>query len=148
MKKPNGTNRRPKAWQWPPDVFWISPDGAVIEVIGHLTALQAHPETYGFSYAPRTRAEIDKAFHEMFDAGWVRGRFSGGVLHTQMERPRGTSLGNVFDLILKFREHVQSVDVDFANPAYAKMSRELLVAEFMDQKFPGSWGLNPPRRRN
>jgi len=142
-KRPPGTTPRPGRWEWPPDVFWISPNGAVIEVIGHLTALQARPETYGLPAAPQTRAEIDVAFSDLFMLGWVRGRFADDTFHFQMGRPRGTPMGNAYYLALKFAEQMGRVDIDFADPAYARMAMALSAKDFLAQRFPASWGFNP-----
>lgn len=146
-KRPVGTTPRPERFVYPPDIFWISPDGAVVEVIGHLTAIQAQPETFGLAAAPRTRAEIDESFRELFEGGWVRGRYSDGAFDIQLDRPRGGPLGNAYDLVARFARFAQRVNVDFADPRFARAAKEMAAAEFLEQRFPLSWGLNARRRR-
>lgn len=138
---------RPEDWEWPPDIFWISPEGAVIPVIGHLTAIQAQPDTFDLAAAPRTRAEIDAAFRELLGRGWVRGRWSDGRFFFQMDRPRGVPLGNAFALALKFPAHTREVAVEFVDPRFERMSEEMSGQNFLEKKFPLAWGLNPRRRR-
>lgn len=144
-KLPPGTSRAP--FEFPPDIFWISPDGVVISVIGHLTALRQSPWTFGFSFAPETKEEIEGAFRAVLGGGWVRGRFSSGVTSFHMERPRGTPLGNAHDFVLRFKSHITIVEVDFYDPAWFKAAKDFDVDDFLDQKFPLSWGINPGRRR-
>ena len=146
-RKPPGTVPRPGQFDWPPDIFWISPDGAVIEVIGHLTAMQARPDTFGLIGPPQTREEIDAAFQELFGRGWVRGRWSDGAFSLQMERPRGVPMGNAHELVLRFAAHAQEVDVDFADPRFARMSKRMSATDFIEQRFPLAWRLNPRRGR-
>jgi hypothetical protein len=147
MAKPNypkGVTPK-KSWDFPPDIFWITPDGGVIDVIGHLTALQGHPETFGLHASPRTKREVDDAFRYLWERGWVRGRFSGGTFSFQMERPRGIPLGNSFNLVLKFEDQATGVEVAFSDPEYAQMGKWMTAEDFLAQKFPVSWRINPMR---
>jgi len=132
-------------YDFPPDIFWISPDGHVIEVIGHLTALKAHPELFGFSRPPETKKDADDYFRTLFEAGWVRGRFSDATFHFQMERPRGLSLGGAYDLVVRYADQTDRVVIDFTSPKYR--GEDFTRDEFLAQKFPGAWGINPPKRR-
>lgn len=143
-KPPPGTGLRPEDWDFPPDVFWITPDGVLIEVIGHLTAIQASPETFGLVVAPETKRGISDVFQSLFSDGWVRGRFSGETFFFQMARPRGSSLAGAHALVVQYAGHGIRVVVDFDPPYFPQ---EFLVKDFVAQKFPASWGINPGRRR-
>jgi hypothetical protein len=142
-KLPPGTGLRPGEWSFPPDIFWITPDGVLIEVIGHLTAMQAHPDTFGFVAAPEGKREIDTAFQSLFESGWVRGRFSDGTFFFQMGRPRGSSLGGSHSLVVEYASHTNRVMVDF-QPPYPP--QDFTTKDFIEQRFPASWGINPSRR--
>lgn len=136
--------RRSKARRipdFPPDIFWISPNGKVRDVIGHLTSLQAHPDAYGLPAAPETSEDIDTALCCLFEQGWVRGRYSSGTFSFQMERPRGTPMGNAFDLVFVYEAQAKEVDVDFWDPAFRRMAKSMPAKDFMAQKFPARWGL-------
>lgn len=128
-------------YQWPPDIFWISPDGKVREVIGHLTSLQAHPEAYGLTHPPVMKDEADDAFAFLFSEGWVRGRYSSGTFSFQMERPRGLPMGNAHAMVLLFEEHTKKVDVDYWLSEFRKYGKDITAREFLEQRFPSSWGL-------
>lgn len=142
-KPPPGTGLRPEEWIFPPDVLWITPDGVLIEVIGHLTAMQAHPETFSLPAAPTSKRDIDDAFQSLFASGWVRGRFSDGTFFFQMGRPRGSSLGGTHALVVEYARHASRVVVDFL-PPYPP--QDFTAKDFIEQRFPISWGINPPRR--
>lgn len=141
---PKGTTPQ-KRWSFPPDIFWITPDGVVINVIGHLTAIQGRPETFGLHASPVTKRQIDEAFLDLWASGWVRGRFSSGTFSFQMERPRSTPLGNAFNVVLEFQDHAEEVEVSFSDPEYAPMAKSMTAKDFLLQKFPGSWRINPRR---
>lgn len=126
---------------FPPDIFWISPDGKYRDVIGHLTSIQAHPEAYGLHAAPDGKNEIQEALDTLFEQGWVRGRYSQGTFSFQMERPRGTPMGNAFDLVFLFEAHAKEVDVNFWDAAFKRMGKSMTAKEFISQKFPARWGL-------
>lgn len=126
---------------WPPDIFWISPEGKVRDVIGHVTALQARPEAYGLPSAPRTPEEIDHALAGLFEAGWVRGRYSHGVMSLQMERPRGLPMGNAHALVLLYQNEVKRVEVDFWLVEFVRFANDLATGDFLAQRFPDAWGL-------
>lgn len=132
-------------YKFPPDIFWLSPDGGIYEVIGHLSAIQARPELFGLAASPKTRAEIGKAFGSLFEQGWVRGRFSDGTFYFQLERPRGLSLAAAHALVLKYKSHAKEVSVDFSPGPWRP--KDFTAEDFIDQKFPQAWGINPPRRR-
>lgn len=127
--------------KFPPDIFWISPEGKVRDVIGHVTSIQGHPEAYGFHAAPETPEDIDVALRGLFEEGWVRGRFSSGIFSFQMERPRGTPMGNAYDLVRVFQKETEGVEVAFWNPAYKTMAKTMTGKEFLGQRFPARWGL-------
>jgi hypothetical protein len=135
------TSRKKPLPKFPPDIFWISPEGKVRDVIGHVTSIQGHPEVYGFHTAPETPEDIDEALNHLFAEGWVRGRFSSGVFSFQMERPRGTPMGNAYDLVCVFQKEVREVEVDFWNPSYKAMAKSMSAKEFLEQRFPVRWGL-------
>lgn len=143
---PKGTTPR-KSWEFPPDIFWITPDGVVIDIIGHVTAMQAHPETFGLDKAPTSRWEINEAFRVLWADGWVRGRFSGGTFHFQMERPRGKPLGNCFEMVLQWQEDARDVEIAFSEPEFEPMGKSMTADDFLAQKFPMAWRINPGRGR-
>lgn len=140
--------KKPDAWEgYPPDIFWITPDGKVMDVIGHLTSMQSDPDTFGLAASPETKEEIEEAFEHLWTQGWVRGRFSDGTFSFQMERPRGLPMGNAYDLVVLHKPHAKKVEVEFADPAAWKMRKNFEADEFLAQKFPGSWGLGSKKRR-
>lgn len=141
---PKGTTPK-KSWDFPPDIFWITPDGIVIDVIGHLTAIQGHPETFGLHDSPKTKRQVDEVFRDLFAAGWVRGRCSNGTFSFQMERPRGVPLGNSFNMVLEFKGQATGVEVAFSDPEYAQMGKWMTAQDFLGQKFPVAWRINPMR---
>lgn len=132
---------RQRSFKFPPDIFWIAPNGDARDIIGHVTSIQAHPEAYGFHDAPQTKEEIDEALTYLFQEGWVRGRFSSGRFSFQMERPRGTPMGNAHDLVLRFQDQAVEVEVDFWDPKFKLMAKSMTAEEFLSQKFPSRWGL-------
>lgn len=136
MKRPDG-----RVSDFPPDIFWIRPDGFVYNVIGHLTGIKGKPEKYGLHSAPEGKAEEERALDGLFREGWVRGRFSDGTFSFQMERPRGTPMGNAHKLVLEFADQAKEVAVDFWDPSYAKLAKTIPAHEFVNQKFPSRWGL-------
>ncbi len=144
MEKRKWSRKRKSALIFPPDIFWISPDGKYRDVIGHLTSLRAHPEAYGLSAVPQETGEIQDALDYLFEEGWVRGRYSSGTFSFQMERPRGTPMGNAFDFVFLFESHAKEVEVDFWDPAFKHMGKSMSAKEFMAQKFPARWGLGRP----
>jgi len=149
MAKPNlpkGT-RLSKKWDFPPDIFWISPEGVTIDVIGHVTAMQGSPDTFGLPASPVSKKEIDEAFRNLWAGGWVRGRFSSGTFSLQMDRPRGTPLGNAFDMILHFQDHAEEVDISFSDPEFESMGKSMAAKDFLEQRFPTAWRINPGRGR-
>jgi hypothetical protein len=127
--------------EWPPDIFWISPEGKVKGVIGHVTALQARPEAYGLPDPPIGAGAIDRALDDLFEAGWVRGRFSQGTFSFQMERPRGLPMGNAYAMVLLYRDEAKTVQVDFWLAAFSRFGKDLAAADFLAQRFPAHWGL-------
>ena len=136
-----------ETWEFPPDIFWITPDGVVKDVIGHLTEMQANPDLFGLPASPETKEEVDAAFASVFGDGWVRGRTEDGLLNIQMERPRGLPMGNAFDMALKFRSQLTDVAVEFYDPIYWKHRKRMTIDEFLSQKFPLSWGLGSKKRK-
>lgn len=136
-----------ESWDFPPDIFWITPDGVVKDVIGHLTEMQANPELFSLPSSPETKEEVDAAFETVFSDGWVRGRTEGELINFQMERPRGLPMGNAFDMALKYRNMLSEVAVEFYDPVYWKHRKKMSIDHFLNQKFPGSWGLGSKKRK-
>lgn len=62
-----------------------------------------------------------------------------------MERPRGLPMGWAYEMILRYRKHASTVEVDFWDPAFKGMSKEMSAEEFLLQKFPKHWGLGDAR---
>lgn len=140
-KKKVSKTKRKSVFEFPPDIFWIAPSGDARDIIGHVTSIQGHPEAYGFHAPPQTKEEIDEALTYLFQEGWVRGRFSSGKFSFQMERPRGTPMGNAYDLVRRFQDQATEVEVDFWDPNFKVMGISMAAKEFMAQKFPSRWGL-------
>lgn len=121
----------PFEWAWPPEVFWLSPCGEVVEIIGHLTAMRENPERFGLPSPPRTKREIDEAFRFLWAHGWIRGRFSSGTFWFHLDRPRPDALARARILVSKFARFVDRVDIDFAE---AWPARTLKSADFLDDR--------------
>lgn len=136
--------RKRERMVFPPDIFWISPEGKVREVVGHVTSIQSRPETYGLADAPKSKEEIDETLWGLFKEGWVRGRYHDGTFHIQMERPRALPMENAYILVKKFESEAKSVDVDFWDPAFAKMGVEIGASDFLALRMPHRWGLGDP----
>lgn len=145
MPKPPQTRHRPAQWAFPPDIFWISPAGQVIEGIGHLSMMQGSPEAFGMMESPQTPSEIDQAFRRLWTEGWVRGRFADPMWSFHMGRPKGDSLAVAQALVRKYRAHGKYVEVDFA--LSSDRGQTFTVADFLDERWPSGWRLNPSRRR-
>jgi hypothetical protein len=137
--------KRKRRFEFPPDVFWIKPNGQVMPVIGHLTAMQAKPEDFGLPAAPTSDETIDKAFTELWEEGWTRGRYGDGVLHIQMGEPAKTQMEYVRGLVEKHADQVSEVDVDFAHPVYWRMGKVLSATAFVQERWPIVWGLGNSR---
>src|SRR5262245_19245077 len=101
-------------WDFPPDVFWISPLGDPLEVVGHLTAMRERPELFGLHAAPRSNDEVDRAFADAWAQGWIRGRYSDGVFFLQMDEPRPEPFERARSVVLRYRRFARRVEVDFA----------------------------------
>jgi hypothetical protein len=129
---------------FPPDIFWITPEGKVREVVGHVTSIQARPEVYGLPDAPQGKAGIDQALGILFKEGWVRGRYHAGTFHIQMERPRALPMENAYMLVKKFQSEAEIVDVDFWDPAFARMGMQMSAVDFLALRMPHHWGLGDP----
>lgn len=138
--------KKQEALDFPPDIFWISPEGQARSVIGHLTSIRAHPEAYGFHAAPERETEVQDALDSLFHQGWVRGRWSDGTFNFQMERPRGLPMGWAFEMVLRFQKYASKVEIDFWNPSSKGMEKSMSAEEFLDQKFPKHWGLGDANR--
>jgi hypothetical protein len=139
----------PKEFEFPPEIFWIKPDGKVIPVIGHLTAIQQRPKFFGFMESPTSAGDADFSFGSLFGDGWVRGRFSlvDGVASFHMARPASAPVANARAFVLKYAAFIQKVEVDFYDPAFFKAARDFTKNEFAEGAFPEWWQLNPKRRR-
>jgi len=132
----------PPELNFPPDIFWISPEGTIRSVIGHLTAIRAKPSVYGFHAAPETKREVEEALDLLFREGWVRGRWSGsGLFSFQMERPRGLPMGWAFEMVQRYQAHAKEVEVDFWDPGSKGLSKSMSAEEFLRHEFPKHWGL-------
>lgn len=145
VPKPLETKRRPAQWVFPPDIFWISPMGQVIEGIGHLSMIQGAPKAFGFYESPQSPEEIDQAFTQLWRDGWVRGRFAAPMWSFHMEKPRQDALAVAQGLVRKFRAHGKYVEVDFA--LSPNRGQTFTVEDFLAEKWPSAWRLNPARRR-
>lgn len=128
-KKSRRRARRPDPtpmwFDFPPDVFWLTPEGA-----------------------PETKGEQDTVISDLLGRGWVRGRYTGERFYFEMDRPRATPMKAAYDFVLRFEKHGKDVVVDFPPPHTGFGGKPVLVKDFLDQKFPIAWGLNPgPKRR-
>jgi hypothetical protein len=139
----------PKGFEFPPEIFWIKPGGGVLSIIGHLSAMQGRPSTFGLATSPETREEIEAAFSKLFGEGWVRGRFSlvDGVASFHIARPEAVPVGNARTFVMKYAAFVNKVEIDFYDPALFKAGRDFTKDEFVEGVFPAWWQLNPKRRR-
>lgn len=139
----------PKAFDFPPEIFWIKPDGRVLPVIGHLTAIQQRPSLFGFKESPTSAGDVDFSFGLLFEDGWVRGRFNlpDGVASFHMARPASVPVANARAYVLKYAAFIQKVEVDFANASFFKAARDFTKEEFAEGRFPEWWQVNPKRKR-
>ncbi len=138
----------PMWFDFPPDIFWLTPEGAPVMGLGHISMIQRSPEAFGFHSPPETKGEQDAAITELLGGGWVRGRYTGDRFYFEMDRPRATPMKVAYDVVLRFERHGQDVVVDFPPPYTGFGGKPVLVKDFLDQKFPIAWGLNPrPKRR-
>jgi hypothetical protein len=130
----------------PPDIFWVAPDGSVIEGIGHLTMIRQSPELFDVPAPPRTRAEADAAFGSLLRDGWVRGRYSltDKRIDAQIGEASRTPISNLYDFVLRYAEHVETVRVDATWPRLD--FQDFTAEEFLAGKFPARWHMNPRRR--
>jgi branched-subunit amino acid aminotransferase/4-amino-4-deoxychorismate lyase len=129
-------------YDFPPDVFWISPQGKVFDVVGHLSAIQERPQRFGFYFPPQTHQEIDKAFTSLLEQGWVRGRCSGDTAYFQILTATPESIGLIQDLVLSYRENVKNIAVETLDPMRAW---EFNFSDFIGHRFPSVWQLNPKK---
>jgi hypothetical protein len=141
---------RPRAGHWdlPPDVFWISPEGEVIEVIGHLTEIMEAPERFGLAAAPSTKEEADRTFAELMEQGWVRGRLSGSTFNFHILEPRTDALAASQAFVSRYAGHGRWVVVDFWRPI--KPPAPFTVRDFVEGRWPAAWaryGVNAKERR-
>lgn len=146
-RKPTPRNA-PKGdpWAFPPDIFWLGPEGQVYSIVGHWTDLKLHPDRYGLPAPPETEEEIELAFSRLLEEGWVRGRFSAGTFYFQMDRPRGAPMRLAHELAMRYQAFTKRVEVDFAHPSFAYLSDELSGIDFLEVNFSKRWGLGSPRR--
>lgn len=105
-----------ETWDFPPDVFWISLQGEVVEVVGHLTEIMEAPGKFGLAAAPASREEADRAFADLLAQGWVRGRRSGATFHFHILEPRTDALAVSQAFVRRFAGHGRWVVVDFWRP--------------------------------
>jgi hypothetical protein len=105
-----------KNWKFPPEVFWITPDGEVRDIIGHLTAMQEDPASYGFSFPPITKSEISRAFDALLLNRWVRGRLNGDKALFQVWSANNTTIGNIAGFLMLYRPHIKTVVIETGNP--------------------------------
>ena len=118
-------------------------------MVGHKTDIERSPATFGLDFAPTTKADLDRAFHDLWARGWVRGRFSveSATISLQPGRPTREALHGSQELVGRFAEHIRWVQVDFGvdgEPA------TFTLDEFMEGRWPSSWGkygANPRRGR-
>ena len=131
-------------WDFPPDVFWITPEGKVIEVIGHLTAIRSDPEFFGFAFPPRTESEVDKVFMELLTDHWIRGRVSGNKVYFQVGAVNRRVMDIIIEFLMAFRDHIDNVIIESAYPVWR--SWELPIEDILEDRYPVAWRLNPKKK--
>lgn len=140
-KKPSAT----KEYEFPPEIFWISPSREVVPVIGHITGLRQDPDRFGLPAAPESKSDIDDALSTLFEGGCVRGRFESEGFRFQMLKPWTFPLSNAHGFVLTWRIHAREVSVDFYDPAFWRFGKTMSVEEFLEPRFPAAWGLGDVR---
>lgn len=133
--------KSPKPYEFPPDIFWISPEGKLMNVVGHVTDIKAKPEKYGFHDAPGTNEEIQEYLGCLFQTGWLRGRHYAGKFEFQMERPRSIPMEHAYTLVEKWRAHASKIVIDFWLPEFVNSRKEMTSEDFLALKIPTTWGL-------
>lgn len=133
--------KMPKPYEFPPDIFWISPQEKLMNIIGHVTDIKAKPEKYGFHAAPETKEEVEEYLAKLFEDGWLRGRFYAGKFEFQMERPRSLPMQHAYNLVEKWRDSASRVVIDFWLPQFAPLGKEMDSEDFLAVKIPTTWGL-------
>ena len=130
-----------KSYEFPPDIFWVSPEGKLLNAVGHVTDIKAKPEKYGFHAAPENKEQIEEYLACLFEAGWLRGRFYSGKFEFQMERPRSIPMEHAYLLVEKYRFQTTKVIVDFWLPEFVDFRKEMTAEDFLALKLPTTWGL-------
>lgn len=105
-----------KTWEFPPDIFWISPDGEIRDIVGHLSAVQQDPASYGFHFPPQTTEEINHVFTTLLMNRWVRGRFSSGQAYFQIWTVNRPALDSIAEFVRMFQSHIKLVAVEQVYP--------------------------------
>lgn len=128
-------------FEYPPDVLWINPEGKVIPVIGHVTVIQEDPDKFGLSVSPITKEDINRALSDLFEASWARGRVESEGFRFQILHPASVALHNVYSFVWLWRNYTKKVSLDFWDPMVWKMAKTMDVEEFLEKRYPASWGL-------
>ena len=105
-----------KDWEFPPDIFWITPDGETMDIVGHLSAIQQDPGAYGFHFPPQTAEEINHVFTTLLRDNWVRGRFSSGEAYFQIWTINKPVLDSIVEFVSKFYGQIKLVAVEQVYP--------------------------------
>lgn len=116
---------------FPPDIFWISPEGEVLNVIGHVSSIQVKPKAYGLRVGPKDLNEIESVFNHLSKQGWVRGRYNSGTFSFQIDRPREIQLANAVDLVYRFQAQAKDVRVDFLDPTFKRKGKSISAKDFL-----------------
>ena len=133
-------------FNFPPDVFWIdSSNGEILEITGHLTDIQVRPERYGFSFAPHTPTEIDRAWNDLLSHNWVRGRMDGSVGHFQVWEVNNVNVGLIYAFVYKYKDFITDITVD---ETIKNRNKDFTIEDFDNQKYSSSWLMNPRKKRS
>lgn len=138
-----GKKYKQDRWVFPPDIFWITPDGEIREIIGHLTAMQQAPEAYGFMFPPHTKDEIDYAFSTLFRNSYVRGRYSMQSEQAFFEvwAINRTVIDSILEFLSSYQNHIRAVMVEVWYPGHRII--EAALADVLS----GRVLINPKRRK-
>lgn len=134
--------RKTRKWEFPPDIFWITPDGEVRDIIGHLTDMQQSPEAYGLMFPPQTRAEIDFAFQTLFTDSWVRGRYSMQKRQAFFEiwAINQTAVDSILEFLAYYHRHIKTIMVEIWYPGHK------IIEATLDDVLNGRVLINPKKK--
>jgi len=140
--------KKKQKWVFPPHVFWISPQGEVLDIIGHLTAIQHDPHEFNLTYPPQTESEIDEAFDYILKEGWIRGRVSEPNVYFYFYRLSRNVLQNITDFLLFYQvPEMWVANFDFHQPTHKAMPISIPVRDFLEGRYPSYWERNPKKRK-